>query len=387
MSGSGLPHDAERQAARPVAVVHVLARDALAGTELMVAALAEHSDPALVRTTVVLLDRPGPVAERLAAAGVPVLSLGGGAGALVALARHVRRHRIDVLCGYGFRTGLATRVLARALSPATSVVTGVRGLYVTEIERLDSPRGRLVMAVERATTPLVDAYVANSAGALDVLAAHGVDRARLRWIPNGIDAGRWPLPDRTGRADPPTVLCVGRFIAIKRQADLVEAAALLRARGVRARFVFAGTGPTLGAVQARVRALDLTDDVAFLGGCTPERVAQALADADVACLVSSQEGMPGAVMEAMASALPVVGTRVNGIADLVRDGETGLLVPPADPAALAAALERLVGDTALRQALGAAGRRHIVAEHSLTRMVTTTTALYRDLVLSRRGTP
>jgi glycosyltransferase involved in cell wall biosynthesis len=89
----------------------------------------------------------------------------------------------------------------------------------------------------------------------------------------------------------------------------------------------------------------------------------------------------------MASGLPVVGTRVNGIADLVRDGETGLLVPPADPVALAAALERLVRDAALRQALGAAGRRHIVAEHALGRMVATTTALYQSLVVSRRGTP
>jgi glycosyltransferase involved in cell wall biosynthesis len=374
MAGRRSPHPAPGAAARPAEVVHVLAKDALAGTELMVATLAEHGDPARVRATVLLLDRPGPVAERLRTAGVEVRSLG-GAGALPALARYLRAHRVDVVCGYGFRAGVLTRLLARALSPGTRTITGVRGLYVTELERIESPRGRLVMAIETATARCVDAYAANSPGALDVLAAHGIDRARLHWIPNGIDASRWTVPDRSGRDGAPTILCVGRFMPIKRQADVVAAAGLLRARGVPARFVFAGTGPTLPEVREYALSLGLVDDVTFLGACSVDQVARALAEADVACLASSQEGMPGAVMEAMASGLPVVGTRVNGIADLVVDGETGLLVEAGDPAAMAVAFGRLVEDAPLRRALGAAGRARIVAEFSLERMVAETTAL------------
>jgi len=366
--------------ARPAEVVHVLARDALAGTELMVAALAERSDPAAVRATVLFLDGPGPVAARLRAAGVATRSLGTGPAGLLALARHVRRRPVDVLCGYGFRTGLATRLLARWLSPGTRTVTGVRGLYVTEIDRIDSLRGRLVMAVERTTAPLVDAYVANSTGALAVLAEHGIDRARLHYVPNGLDADRWPTPDRRGRGEPVTVACVGRFVPIKRQLDVVTAAALLRTRGIQARFVFAGGGPTLEEVRAHAAALGIAEDVTFLGPCPPEQVAQVLIDADVACLASSQEGMPGVILEAMASALPVVGTRVNGIADVVRDGETGLLVPPADPARLSVALERLLADEALRAELGARGRDRVVAEHSLAGTVAASTALHLALL-------
>jgi glycosyltransferase involved in cell wall biosynthesis len=366
----------------PLSVVHVLKRDALAGTELMVAALAERSDPAVVCTTVLFVDRPGPVAERLRAAGVAVQSLGarGPMAAQARLALALRRADPDVLCGYGFRTGLSTRVLGRLLVRRCRTVTGIRGLYVTEIEDLDSPRGRLVMTIERLTARLVDAYVANSPGALAVLADHGISAARLHFIPNGIDADRWPVPDREGRAGAPVVACVGRFTAVKRQEDLVAAAAVLRDQGVDVRLRFAGDGPLLEAVRAQVAALGLEDRVTLHGTLAPPEVSRLLADADIACMPSSQEGMPGAVMEAMAGGLPIVGTEVNGIAELVRDGETGLLVAARDPAALAGALARLAADAQLRRRMGAAGRRRIVEELSLEQMVAATTQLYLELV-------
>ena len=368
----------------PLRVVHVLAHDALAGTELMVAALAERSDPAVICTTVLFLDRPGPVAGRLRGAGVAVASLrtGGRLATQAALARAIRRADPDVLCGYGFRTGLSTRVLGRLLARRCQVVTGIRGLYVTEIEDLGSPRGRLVMGVERLTAPLVDAYVANSPGALTVLQKHGIAPARMHCIPNGIDAERWSVADREGRSGAPLVACVGRFTAVKRQEDLVAAIALLRDRGVEVRLRLAGDGPLLEAVRAQISALALDDRVTLHGTLEPPAVAALLADADIACMPSSQEGMPGAVMEAMACGLPVVGTAVNGIAELVRDGETGLLVAPKDPAALAGALVRLAADAPLRHRMGAAARCRIVEELSLERMVAATTQLYRELARS-----
>lgn len=376
-----------RPAGRPLQVWHVLARDALGGTELMTVALTARSPAHGVASTVVILDEPGPIAERLAAAGVTVHSLGGAGErtALRRLARLVRGHQVDVLCGYGFKTGLLTRLIGRSLSRRTATVTGVRGLYVTEIEEIDSPRGRFVMAVERATARLVDAYVANSTGALDVLAAHGIERSRLHYVPNGIDGDRWPAADRETRdADiPPVVLCAGRFTPVKRQTDLVAAAALLRDRGVDAGFRFAGTGPLLETVTTQAAEAGLLDRVEFLGGVDPAAMAGTLAGADIACLVSSQEGMPGAVMEAMASGLPVVGTAVNGIRDLVVDGRTGRLVPACDPASLADALEPLIVDASLRRRLGAAGRDRIHEDFSLNGMVEATCALHRALVSAR----
>lgn len=372
----------------PVRVMHVLAYDAAAGTELMTATLAERCAEYGIAPLVVTLDRPGVIAERLATAGVPVRSLGPGGSArvLARLAREVRRTRPDVICGYGFRTGIATRLLARVIRPRARTVTGVRGLYVTEIESLDSPRGRLVMAVERLSSTLVDAYVANSSGAIAVLAEHGIDERRLHLIPNGIDADAWPNPDRSVAAteDPPLVACVGRFTAVKRQIDIVEAAAVLRDRGIAARFVFAGSGPLLAAAQDRAAALGLRDEVEFRGALGREQLADLFARAELACLASSQEGMPGAVMEAMACSLPVVGTDVNGIRDLVLHGRTGLLVPPSRPAALAGALGELLLDPARRATLGAAGRRRIVDAFSLTEMVARTSALHREMDLTER---
>ncbi|WP_210491639.1 glycosyltransferase [Patulibacter sp. SYSU D01012] len=380
MTVAGPPRASARRG--PLHVVHVLNRDALAGTELMVAALAERSDPGVVRTTVVTLDAPGPVARRLRASGVPVVPLGPGstAGLVRRLGAVLRRLRPDVLCGYGFRTGVVTRVLGRLVVPSARRVTGVRGLYVTEIEHLDGPRGRLVMAVERATAPLVDAYVANSPGALEVLRAHGIAARRLHWIPNGLDPAAWSVPDRSTSDGLPTVACVGRFTPVKRQSDVVAAAGLLRDRGTPARFVLAGDGPLRADVAAQVRAAGLEAVVTLPGALPPERVAALLATADVACLASSQEGMPGAVMEAMAAGVPVVGTRVNGIRDLVVDGVTGLLVPPGEPAALADAVGRLVADPAAARRMGAAGRRRIEDEFSLDASVRATTQLYLRLV-------
>jgi 2-deoxystreptamine N-acetyl-D-glucosaminyltransferase/2-deoxystreptamine glucosyltransferase len=259
---------------------------------------------------------------------------------------------------------------------------------VTEIETLNGPRGRSVMAVERATSRLVNAYIANSPGALEVLVAHGFDPARLHYIPNGIDATAWApsAADATAAArsaGPPVVLCSGRFTPVKRQLDLVEAAAILRDRGVQARFRLAGSGPLQGAVADRVAALGLGAVVELPGTLDPATMADALAAADIACLPSLQEGMPGVVLEAMASGVPVVGTRVNGIRDLVVDGVTGLLVPPADPPALAAALAELLGDPQRRRAFGDAGRARALQDFSIDGMVDAYVDLYRRLARAR----
>ena len=239
------------------------------------------------------------------------------------------------------------------------------------------------MGIELATARLVDAYVANSSGALEVLRDHGIAARRLHLIVNGIEADAWAAPDRAGRSGPPTVLCAGRFVPVKRQADLIEAAGILLARGVRARWAFAGEGPLQADAAEQAARLGLGDDVVMLGTVARSEMAGALAGADIACLVSSQEGMPGSVMEAMASGLPVVGTQVNGIADLVVDGQTGALVPWGDPAALADALEPLITDAELRLRLGAAGRQRVVEAFSVERMVEANAALHRALAQAR----
>jgi glycosyltransferase involved in cell wall biosynthesis len=365
--------------AQAVRVLHVLTCDAIGGTETMVSLLAAAHQGSEVVAEVATLAPPGPIAEQLRAAGVPVRSLGGAgrAATLRRLGALMRAGRYDVVCAYGVKGTAAVRVLVPLLSPRSRVVNGVRGLFVADAEDRRSARARLLLLAELLGSPLVDAYDANSRGALDLLAGSGIPRRKLHYIPNGVDVARWPAA-RTPH-DPPVVLCVARFIGLKRQIDLVEAATLLRARAVPFRLVFVGDGPERPVVEQRAAVLGLGDQARFDGILRGEALRAAYAGADVFCLCSASEGMPGSVMEAMASSLPVVGTRVNGIRDLVAHERTGLLVEPRDPAGLAAALERLLRDATLRETWGSAGRERVELEFSLDAMVRRKAELFTDL--------
>ena len=128
----------------------------------------------------------------------------------------------------------------------------------------------------------------------------------------------------------------------------------------------------------RARALDLANAVRFLGRV--DDVAELLAAADVVVMPSRQEGLGVAALEAMAAAVPVIASRVGGLPEAVRDGETGLLVAADDPTALAAAIARLAADRALATGLGAAGAARVRQRFTMTGMADATLALYRRLV-------
>lgn len=150
----------------------------------------------------------------------------------------------------------------------------------------------------------------------------------------------------------PLVVSVGRLRAPKDFLTLARALAALPAGSFEALIV--GDGPDRPALESELRRLGLEDRVRLAG--ERDDVPDLLASADVFVLSSVSEGLPVSVLEAMAAELPVVASRVGGVPELVADGETGFLVPPRDPQALAAALERLVDDGELRRRLGAVGR-------------------------------
>jgi glycosyltransferase involved in cell wall biosynthesis len=137
-------------------------------------------------------------------------------------------------------------------------------------------------------------------------------------------------------------------------------------------------------MRALATELGLADVVELPGRVDPEAMRGMLGGASIACLSSVWEGMPGAVMEAMACGLPVVATDVSGTREVVADGESGLLVPPCDPPALARALARLLDDPELRTRLGTAGRRRMEERFSLEAMLDAKERLYRELVERRR---
>jgi glycosyltransferase involved in cell wall biosynthesis len=343
----------------------------------MIATLAERVDRNRVVCEVVTLDRPGPIAKRLTEAGIPVVSLGTGSlgRAFVRLAGVVHRRRPQVVNAYGFKGTFVGRVLTRVIARDAAFVSGVRGLHVTDVADVGSRKSRLVLAIERAFSRLVDAYDCNSQGAVELLARHGIARERLTYIPNGVE-----LPSEAvqhGPRDRIVIVCVARLTAIKRHEDLLRAAALLTDRDIE--LLLVGDGPEAPALRGLAGELGILDRVRFAGAVAPDAVGDTLARSDVFCLASLWEGMPGSVLEAMAAGLPVVGTDVNGIADLISHRRTGLLVPPCNPEALADALAQLVSDAHLRERFGRAARQRVAEEFSTERMVRAKEDLYRRL--------
>lgn len=209
-------------------------------------------------------------------------------------------------------------------------------------------------------------------------AADPAHHDRVHVVHCGVDTGRFrPPPDDGDSTGAPTLVCVGTLHAVKGQHVLVEACARLRADGVPFRAVLVGDGPDAQALAARIRALGLVDQVVLAGPLPRDEVIARLGAADLVVAPSvptregKREGIPVALMEAMAMGRPVVASRLSGIPELVEDGRSGLLVDPGDVRGLAAAISALLADPARRRRMGAVGRARVVEEFDLARSVAT----------------
>ena len=253
----------------------------------------------------------------------------------------------------------------------TYVGDGLRGAIMRHLG------GRL----ERAGTARADAVIVLTPRQARLTAGDGVADERIHVIPPGVvavDPGAVNRPPKRvdGR---PVVLFVGRLSPQKGVRYLIEAAA----RMTRADFVIrlVGDGPERPELEALVDRLRLAERVRFDGFVAHDDVAAIMAAADVLVLPSVAEEFGSVLVEAMQAGLPVVATRTGGIADAV--GDAGVLVPPRDPAALAAAIERLFADGAERQRLSALARRR-AGEHDWELLADRILALYRKVVADRR---
>ncbi len=209
-----------------------------------------------------------------------------------------------------------------------------------------------------------------------------VGKARL--IRNGIDpAGMIPGFDRAakknelGSAGRPLVVAVSRLHRQKGLKYLLRAVPLIREEVPAVKVVVAGGGPLESRLTSEVRRLRIGESVALLG--ERKDVREVLAAADVFVLPSLWEGLPYVLIEAAALGKPIVATDIDGVREVVRSGETGVLVPPRDPGRLAAALILLLRDQDLAGKLGERARRDIPPAFSLERMIRETETLYLDV--------
>jgi colanic acid/amylovoran biosynthesis glycosyltransferase len=189
-------------------------------------------------------------------------------------------------------------------------------------------------------------------------------------IYNGIDLRRF-APNGGGSDEPPLILAIGRLVEKKGFDVLIRACELLRVGRVRFRCLIVGKGELADDLNALISALDLEQHVELAGPLPREKLLELLPRASVVaapCVVGSdgnRDGLPTVLTEAMALKVPVVATPVTGIPELVEDGRTGLIVPERDPAALAAAIRRLLDETDTARRLAEAGRERVERDFDL----------------------
>lgn len=360
---------------RPLAILHVDPERGLGGGERQVLGLLAHLHAAGHRQTLAA-DPRGRVASLATDLGVHVAPL--------AIRNHLDVPAARRLAGLLAREPYAILHFHTARAHAMAAFLGAASGVPRVVTRRMDYRLRGGWYTRRLYNHGVQAVIAISEGVRAMLIASGVEPARIHVVPSGVEPDRFAPPPnaraaaraRYGIADTAWLaVAVGALEERKGHGVLLDALAMLR--DPRLRVLCAGDGSLRDALPARAAALGLADRVRFLGPVGD--VAALLAAADALVMPSHHEGLGVAALEAMAAGLPIVASRVGGLPEAVVDGETGLLVPPGDAAALAAALARLAADSALAHVLGRAGRARVEARFSMRAMAEGTLAVYRAI--------
>ncbi len=254
--------------------------------------------------------------------------------------------------------GLPCRRVAKVVGDWAWERVAVRGWFPPEIDAFqEGPvpvRCRPVRFAHRRAIRSFDRIIVPSRYLAGLAEGWGFPRAGIAVVPNTLG----DLPEGGGGShDPNLVLGVGRFVPWKHFEILIES--LVRLPGIRLRMI--GSGPEEDRLRARAHELGVNDRVEFAGSLSRSETIRRMAGAGAVVLPSTYEGWPHVLVEAMAVGTPVIAAAAGGTPELVRDGETGLLFPPGDVGALAAALRRLLEKRELAERLAAAARREILS--------------------------
>ena len=353
-------------------ILFVSTSTTVGGAEKTLHALATLIDPKRCEVAgVVSLKPAGEYARKIKGQGFRVESLGltraPRPSDAARLAEIITRERPDLVHALMYQAIQLCRLAKTKTAFPFKLVSSPRVHYRT--------RSIWTLLVDRALKNRDDLLIAECDSSRDFLIRRlGYAPDRVRTIRNGVDLAGWPVSKagrrkrrlelRLGSGDL-LVGAVGRLDKQKGFSALIEAMARLKNTNLRC--VILGDGPERARLEALVRKRELEKFVRLPG----ERgdIASWLSAFDIYCLPSLWEGLPNALLEAMALGLPVVASAVDGVPEAVKNGGTGLLVPASNPAALADALKELASDPARRAAMGAAARARVADKFTLRRMI------------------
>jgi glycosyltransferase involved in cell wall biosynthesis len=376
---------AERMTHAPVPVAFITTTMGIGGAERMLFDLISRLDPSLFRPVLVCLKEPMSLGEGLARRGVSVHGrlLRGrmDVGVISRLSRVLRRERVEIACTVG--TGGDRSFWGRLAARWAGVPVVISCPHSMGLPDHYEPHNRML-------TGITDAFIAVAKRQKLYLArSQGLPGGKIHVIHNGIDLDRF-VPRESNAVfrqrlgiplDAPVAGVVAYLRPEKNLGLFLEAAANVHDRLPHARYLIIGDGPERRNLESLARDLGIESSVHFAGLCADVR--DGLAAMDVVMLTSLCEAFPISLLEAMATAKPVIATRVGAIPEMVDHGQTGLLVAPNDCDGLAVAMTELLADPARRGQMGRSARSCVEQRFDVNTMVRAYERLFARLLAPR----
>ena len=374
---------------RPIDILYVITWMEVGGSQTHLLQVFRLLDRSRFRPRLYCLTGQGSLLDTTRATGVPVIDGGivdgfkspATVGGLWRLVQFLRREHVDLVHNYLLRANVMGSIAAR-LARVPVVLCSKRGCH---------ERRGFELAGAKLSNWLADCVTTNATAVRDFVHANeGCPLDKMVVIPSGVDTDRFRPPaagDFKARlgCDPrrPVVGVVTRMRVRKGVEEFLNAMIAVRQRVPGTQAVIVGEVELDTELEALVAAGGLRGDLHLLGRRTD--MPEVYAAFDVFVLSSHDEGMSNAILEAMAMELPVVATDVGGTGEVVRPGETGLLVPPREPAPLADAISEVLGAADRRVMMGVRGREIVEAKFSARAMVRQMEELYATVLRQRRG--
>lgn len=370
-------------------ILHLLTSFEVGGTERQAVALLKGIDRDRFDVRLSILNRRGPLHAEIERefpeiGEYPLRSFhdANAARQLLRFVQYLRREQIDIVHTHDFYAGM--------LGGAAARIAGAKWLAAQRHLKLSDLRRHSL------GTSLIQQYsdrmLVNSEAIRDhILATGRASASKIIVIRNGIAPHASPLTPRRDALcrqlglSPESLIIglVARLEPVKGHRYFLAAAAQVARSAPRAQFLLVGDGSLRGEIERTIAELGLAGRIHLLG----ERAdaAELSSTFDIAVLSSLHEGLPNSVMEAMAWGVPVIATSVGGTCELIRDSETGYLVAPGDADALAARISHALANERERREVAERGRRFILAEYGMSRMVREVERLYTEMISGGRG--